>query len=389
MTRLKVAIALVLGASAVVYAQAQADIANRLNDEGKAAMYKNDYATAIQKFRDAVARVPEPKYFNNLCTALFQDGQFDDAITACNAVLAEKSGATPEQRDKAQKLVTRITEEAKAQGKPLKGTGGGGGPGDPNDCANHPENPGCSAVTPPPPTGQCTTNPSDPACTRPQPPPPQPVRYRPPTQNITVATKPDNHYTWTLGADLFAGGGNMGQDGFYGSNGNGFRIKSDYMLNQASRVGAQGYIGLTHFNAGSMDSPFVDTLDIFDLGIAAYKHLCPRGSRLCITPLAGIQLALMSPAGEMDASGSQVFNYAAIGARLELGLEYAFGYRQEHVLTITGGATGYSAAFSDPSDGFTREEVGLDKGGAIGYLGIGYMYRFNTPLGSSPFVTLE
>ena len=276
-------------------------------------------------------------------------------------------------------------------GKPIKPTGGGGGPGDPNDCANHPENQGCSAVTPPP-TGQCTTNPADPSCTRPtgqQPPPPQPVRYRPPTQNITVATKPDNHYTWTLGLDLFAGGGKMGQTDFYGSNGNGFRIKSDYMLNQASRVGAQGYLGLTHFNAGAMDSPFVDTLDVFDLGVAAYKHLCPGGSRLCLTPLAGIQLALMSPAGEMDSTGSQVFNYAAIGARLELGLEYAFGYRQEHVLTVTGGVTGYSAAFSDPSDGFTREEVGLDKGGAIGYLGIGYMYRFNTPLGSSPFVTLE
>ena len=387
MTRLLVALALVLGAPALAHAQAQADIASRLNEEGKAAMYKNDYPEAIKKFRDAVARVPEPKYFNNLCTALFQDGQFDEAITACNAVLAEKSTATPEQRDKAQKLVARITDEARAQGKPLKGTGGGGGPGDPNDCANHPENQGCSAVTPPP--NVCATNPQDPSCAQ-QPPPPQPVRYRPPTQNVALAVKPDNRYTWTLGLDLFTGGGKIGKDDFYGSNGNGFRIKGDYMLNQGSRVGAQGYLGITHFNAGEMDLGFVDTLDVFDIGVALYKHLCPRSTtRLCLTPLAGVQLSLMSPAGEMDETGSQVFNYAAAGVRLELGLEYAFGRRQEHVLTGTFGASGYSAAFSDPVDGLTREEVGLDQGGGIGYVGIGYMYRFNTPLGHAAFAPLE
>jgi hypothetical protein len=390
MIRLTVAFALVLGAAAVAHAQAQADIANQLNEQGKAAMYKNDYPAAIKLFRDAVARVPEPKYFNNLCTALFQDGQFEEAVVACKAVLAEKSGATPEQRDKAEKLIARINSEATAQGKPIKGTGGGGGPGDPNDCANHPENPGCSAVTPPPPAG--CPNPENPACTQqPVPPPAQPARYRPPTQNLTMAVKPDNHYTWTLGADFFVGGGKIGQDTFYGSNGNGFRIKADYMLNQTARFGAQGYIGLTHFGPDAMnDSAFADTLDVFDLGIALYKHLCPRSTqRLCLTPLAGVQLALMSPAGEMDAEGGQVFNYAAVGARLELGLEYAFGYRQQHVLTGTFGATGYSAAFSDPADGFSRFEVGLDKGGGIGYVGLGYMYRFNTPLGSSPFVTLE
>lgn len=398
MTRLRffAATALVVGAAALANAQAQADIANRLNEEGKAAMYQNDYPEAIKKFRDAVARVPEPKYFNNLCTALFQDGQFDDAITACNAVLTEKSTATPEQRDKAQKLIARITDEAKAQGKPLKGTGGGGGPGDPNDCANHPENPGCSAVTPPPPTGSCTTNPpnsGDPACAQPAP-PPQPVRYRPPTQNLTVAVKPDNHYTWTLGADLFTGGGRIGQTDFYGSNGNGFRLKADYMLNQVSRVGAQGYFGISHFGAGAMDSINVDTLDIFDVGVAAYKHLCPRSTtRLCLTPLIGAQLSLMSPANMVDASGSQVFNYAAGGGRIELGLEFAFGRRQEHVLTGTFGVSLYSPVFSDPSDCISgidcRTDVGLDKGGAFGYIGLGYMYRFNTPLGSSPFVTLE
>jgi hypothetical protein len=49
----------------------------------------------------------------------------------------------------------------------------------------------------------------------------------------------------------------------------------------------------------------------------------------------------------------------------------------------------YSAVFADPTEGRTRAEVGLDKPGAAAYVGLGYTYRFNTPLGSSPFITLE
>jgi hypothetical protein len=33
--------------------------------------------------------------------------------------------------------------------------------------------------------------------------------------------------------------------------------------------------------------------------------------------------------------------------------------------------------------------IGLDRGGAYAYLGFGYTYRFDTPLGAAPFVTLE
>jgi len=41
------------------------------------------------------------------------------------------------------------------------------------------------------------------------------------------------------------------------------------------------------------------------------------------------------------------------------------------------------------TDELSIAEVGLNQGGATGYLGLGYTYRFNTPLGSSPFVILE
>ena len=92
-----------------------------------------------------------------------------------------------------------------------------------------------------------------------------------------LATTPDNKYTWTLGVELFAGGGAVGQRDFYGTSSQGVRIKGDYLLNPRARFGAQAYLQITHFGEGDDgQSGDVDTLDIFDLGIAAYKHLCVR-----------------------------------------------------------------------------------------------------------------
>ena len=34
-------------------------------------------------------------------------------------------------------------------------------------------------------------------------------------------------------------------------------------------------------------------------------------------------------------------------------------------------------------------DLGLDQGGAFAYFGLGYTHRFDTPFGSTPFVTLE
>ena len=105
------------------------------------------------------------------------------------------------------------------------------------------------------------------------------------------------------------------------------------MLLPAAKLGGQLYLQLTHFNAGaSQMSTDVSTLDVFDVGVALYKHLCPPGApRLCLTPLVGVHLSLMSPAGQMDSEGTQVFNYAAAGGRAELAAAYAFG----HIVTST------------------------------------------------------
>ncbi len=362
-----------LALAAPAFAQ-QAELALKLNDEGRELMFAGKFSEASAKFRDAVARVPEPKYFFNLCTSLFQEGKFDEAMTACSAV--DKNSPTGELRTKTDKLIAKIKEEAKSQNVELHPTGGGGGdqnlpPPDPNQPPdpNNPPNP--------------NNPPRNPAYT--------PAVGRPPAQSLVAAGGPENRYTWTLGIDLFGGGGRIGQKDYFGTAAAGFRLKGDYLLNAASRIGAQVYMGITHLGQGNMDTISAQTLDVFDIGVAAYKHICAGNSALCITPLAGIQLALMSPANENDGSGSQVFNYSAAGARLEVALQYGLGRRGEHVLSAALGANLYSAVFSEPmaGDGYSAAQWGLDKGGAVGYLSIGYTYRFNTPLGRSPFVTLE
>ncbi len=367
---------LALLASSAAVAQTQAEIAARENEEGKNLLFDGKYADASAKFQDAVARVPEPKYFFNLCTSRFQEGKFGEALTACNA--ADKNG-DDKLKAKTAKLVEKIQEEAKKQGIDLQATGGGGGPG-PGEMPPPGGDPNQPPVTDP-------NNPGGPAGG------PAGGGYavgRPPEVNMFKAAPPENKYTWSLGIDLFTGGGQIGQADYFGTAAGGFRLKGDYMLNPAARFGAQGYLQVTHFAEGEDQmGTGAQTLDVIDLGAAAYKHLCGSTARACFTPLAGLQLAMMSPAGEGDGAGSQVFNYAAIGARLELGFQYALGTRYEHVLGIHAGLNAYSAVFSEPMDGFTAAEWGLDKGGAVAYVGAGYTYRFQTPFGTAPFVTLE
>jgi hypothetical protein len=376
------------------YAESQAEIAEKLNGEGKTLLFSNKYAEASAKFRLAVARVPEPGYFINLCTSLYHEGKFGEALTACNAV--GNNNPSADQRTKSDKLTARIKKEAEAQGISAEALGGGQSPGDPTlDCGATPSDPRCEQPVKP---DLCQTNPQDPSCAAGNPngtapPPPRYAVGRPPAgTGLFVSTTPDNKYTWTLGVDLFGGGGSIGRSGFYGSASGGVRVKGDYLLNPAARLGVQAYVQYTHLGPGDMDTRDVDSLDIFDFGLAGYKHLCPRSAqRLCLTPLAGVQLAAMSPVSEQSSAGEQVFNYAALGGRLELGAHYAFGPRFEHVLGVMFGVNLYSRVLSgsEDIDSLTVEQAGLDRGGTAAYIGLGYTYRFRTPLGSAPFITLE
>ena len=362
-------------------AETQAEIAARENEEGKTLMFGGKYDEASAKFQDAAARVPEPKYFFNLCTSRFQEGKFGEALTACNN--ADKNG-DDKLKAKTAKMTEKIREEAQKQGIDLQPAGGGASPGDtpPID----PNNPNQPPIDP--------NNPNQPQNPQQPPQPQQPYAVgRPPTVGLFTAQPVENKYVWTLGVDLFFGGGQIGQKDYYGTATSGLRLKGDYMLNAAQRIGAQGYFQYSHYGQGeeqTMAGVSAYTLDVIDLGVAAYKHLCGPQARGCLTPLLGVHFAMMSPANETDTStGEQLFNYGGFGARAEVGYQYALGSRYEHVIGVAVGANLYTRAFSEPADSYTAEEWGLDKGGAAGYFSLGYTYRFSTPFGSSPFVTLE
>ena len=362
-----------LASAAPAHAQ-QAELAAKLNEEGKELMYEGKYDASSAKFRDAVARVPEPKYFFNLCTSLFAEGKFSDAMTACGGV--GKNSPTAELDGKTQKLMERIQAEAKAQNVPLVMTGGGGG---------NPDDPG-----PPPPD---PTNPNPGPAPGPQPGPTpqyQQAYGRPPEQqNLFKGTTSDNRYTWTLGFDLFGGGGKIGDNDFYGNAAGGFRIKGDYLLNPALRLGSQLWLSYTQFTQGSDQTQGTYSLAVMDLGVGIYKDLC-IGERLCLRPLAGAALSFFSPGSDDSDESDNVteFNYTAASARLEIDAHFAFGSRLEHVLGVFVGVNAYSPVFSE-SGFYAADMIELDKGGATAYAGLGYTYRFNTPLGASPFVTLE
>jgi hypothetical protein len=369
-----IAIALVatLGSSvsSTAFAQGVADSASALNEAGKELMLAEKYDAAAAKFQEAAAMVPEAKYFINLCTARLQLGQLNEALTACNN--AETGKPSPEQKTKIGKLITLINEEGKKQNiTPVVGGGGCSGA----DCQ-----------------GQVGTNP--PTSTNPNPNPnpgypPPGYTPRPLGQSLVAAGPPDHRYTWTLGVDLFAGAGQIGQPGAYGTAFGGVRLKGDYLFDPVRRLGGEVYLQYSMLQAGE-DEMLVDSLAIFDIGVAGYKHWCPGGTpRLCFTPLIGAHIALMGPEGDVDEfDGTQVFDYAGVGGRFDLSLEVAFGRRYEHVLGVMVGANVYSEILSGPSAG-SIAAAGLDTAGGAGYLGLGYTYRFNTPLGSAPFVILE
>jgi hypothetical protein len=358
-------LAIVIAWSGLAYAEdppTQSQLAEQSNDEGKQLMLESKYPEAAAKFRQAIARDSEAKYFMNLCTAQLSDGKLDEALATCHS--AEANRPSDVQRDKIAKLIEKIKSDAKAANVELHDTGGGGGP--PYATGD---------------TGHTTNDPNY-----------QPAVVAPTSQNLVAAQPPDHRYTWTMGVDLFGGGGKIGRTDYYGTTMGGVRVKSDVLINPPMRLGLEGYLQITHLTAGNADSILVNTLDVFDVGIAGYKHFCPAGTpRFCITPLLGVHLSLMSPAGEMDSTGSQVFNYAGVGGRGEVSMDFAFGRRYEHVLSVMVGANVYSKSLTGPAadSGMSITDVGLDQGGADGYLGFGYTYRFNTPIGGVPFIVLE
>ena len=77
------------------------------NEAGIEAMRRGQYAEATRKFGTAVATVPEPAYFFNLCLSLYYEGRHDDALKACTAVDA----SNPRIKKKAERWIERIRSQ--------------------------------------------------------------------------------------------------------------------------------------------------------------------------------------------------------------------------------------------------------------------------------------
>ncbi len=398
MSRLTMGFLLAAALAGTAVAESQAEIASKLNEEGKDLMFAGKFHEASEKFQQAVARVPEAKYFFNLCTSLYQEGKFPEAWTACQSV--DKNSPDDKLKQKTAKLEQKIQSDADAQHIALAPTGGGGGETNVGTTDTGATTTGTTdtgttgtTTTGTTDTGATTTGTTDTGATATG--TAQPVAQSTvvghPTQNLIAAAPPQHSYVWTLGVDTYAAAGRIGgMDGsgnnYYGNGGIGLRVKSDYLLDASTKIGGQGYIQLTDFGPGATTA--MNGIGIYDIGLAGYKHVCPGTGRLCLTPLLGVQLSVLTPGGNSASIGS----YVAIGGRGELNLSLALGPHYEHVLQAMLGLNIYSAAFAspDPASGLPQAaDVGLDRASAFGYLGVGYTYRFNTPLGATPFITLE
>jgi len=91
-----------------------AEIAARSAAEGQALFAEGKFAEASSKYMDAVARVPESRYFYLLAQARYREGKFTEALTACDA--AEKTNPNAALLVKIRELRTMIRTEANNAG---------------------------------------------------------------------------------------------------------------------------------------------------------------------------------------------------------------------------------------------------------------------------------
>jgi hypothetical protein len=88
----------------------------RANNDGVDAFAAGRFGDASAKFREAVARMPEPIYFFHLCLSLYREGKLGEAMTACDAVHHQSPTPTADLAARADTELARIHDEAHRQG---------------------------------------------------------------------------------------------------------------------------------------------------------------------------------------------------------------------------------------------------------------------------------
>jgi hypothetical protein len=92
MRRALVITALLAVSPAAAVAESQAAIAAQLDRDGTALLAHDHADAAAEKFRDAFARVPDPRYAYHLCDAEHRLGHGDNARQACDAAFQLNPG---------------------------------------------------------------------------------------------------------------------------------------------------------------------------------------------------------------------------------------------------------------------------------------------------------
>jgi hypothetical protein len=185
-----------------------------------------------------------------------------------------------------------------------------------------------------------------------------------------VASKPEHAYTWAVGGEVVGGQVSSKFEGLdrVSTSAIGLRGIFDYYVLPKAKIGVQGSLTFASVGEGENANSFLD------LGAAGYRLFC--FGRVCATPQLGLSIGVLGVNGDEEAQQT------TIGLRLGGSVGYAMGKRLEHVVSASLGANLYAIGetSTDAMDGGTSRWINF---------GVGYTYRFNTPLGSSPFVTLE
>ncbi|WP_428261364.1 tetratricopeptide repeat protein [Haliangium sp.] len=363
-------------APGVASAQSAAERAAQLNDEGKKLWdEQEDVAAAAEKFRQATLLSPEGRYYFNLCYALYQLSRYREARTACQSVqrnttderLLEKSDLV------LQDIASRLPNEP---------------PPDPGPDGTDPGDPGTDPGTDPdadpydPDPYDPDADPGDPGSDPYDPNDPggegQPIGYQGPgsappavVPGLERTAKPNDEYSWSLGASIGFLGASIGREGDYAGSGVNVQFDANFIIAPRRQLGLQGYLGITQVAEDLAPS----AITIVDIGAAAFKHI--RRQRFYVTPLAGAHLTLMQPEDALE-------GVATGGLHGQVSFSWILGAQRNHVLSVSPTLNLYF-----PGSGIDAEAFGLDEASATIAVNFGYTLRFMTPFGSSPLIILE
>lgn len=337
--------------------EAAAKKADALNDAGKELYKQGDLAGAAGKIREAIAVDPQGRFYFNLCVILDKTGDLDGALEACDEVYRHDTSDDVKAMTGQRAADIRAKKRKRDAATPKTPAAPAAPPAD-RPQASRPPAPSQAA----PPTAGPTRPVGQPQA---QPTPAYPQPYY---QGVEQ-TAPASDYKWALGFNV-TGVGNQGIGRDFARQGGGAGFHVDLLLSPYSNLGARGYVNVINF----AEEPGRYEFRTGELGAAVYWHR-PIGSNLLITPILGAHVAALTVAGYDSYGLPTSMAFQTFGFRAELAFQWLLGGGR-HVLFAAPTASFYLPATTDVAGDTSPAELGLDNGGAVVGLALGYEYRF-------------